>query len=107
MAHVHVRSGDQVLVIAGKDKGKKGKVVRVLPDKGRVVVEGVNIVKKHRRPTRNVMQGGILEEAAPIDASNVMLVCRSCGAPARTGAKFLEDGRKVKVCRRCGEVVDR
>lgn len=106
MAHVHVRTGDQVLVIAGKDKGKKGKVVRVLPDKGRVVVEGVNIVKKHRRPTRNVMQGGIIEEAAPIDASNVMRVCRSCGAPARMGARFLEDGRKVKVCRRCGEVVD-
>lgn len=107
MAHVHVRSGDQVLVIAGKDKGKKGKVVRVLPDKGRVVVEGINVVKKHRRPTRNVMQGGIIEEAAPIDASNVMLVCRNCGKPARTGARFLEDGRKVKVCRRCREVVDR
>ncbi len=107
MAHVHVRTGDQVLVIAGKDKGKKGKVVRVLPEKGRVVVEGVNIVKKHRRPTRNVMQGGITEEAAPIDASNVMLVCRNCGEPARTGARFLEDGRKVRVCRRCHEVIDR
>ncbi len=106
MGKLHVRRGDEVMVISGKDRGKKGKVVRVLPDRGRVVVEGVNIVKKHRRPRGNVMQGGIVEEAAPIHASNVMLVCRRCGKPARTGARFLGDGRKVRVCRRCGEDVD-
>lgn len=107
MAGVRVRSGDQVLVIAGKDKGKKGKILKVIPEKNRVVVEGVNIAKHHRRPTGKVMQGGIQEEPAPIHASNVMLVCRDCGQPARTGRKFLEDGSKVRVCRRCGEVVDR
>lgn len=107
MAGVHVRSGDQVLVIAGKDKGKKGKVLKVIPEKSRVVVEGVNIAKRHRRPTGKVMQGGIQEEPAPIHASNVMLVCRNCGEPARTGHRFLEDGSKVRVCRGCGEVVDR
>ncbi len=101
-----VKTGDTVLVIAGKDKGKKGKIVRVLPEARRVVVEGVNRVKKHRRPTKKVMQGGIVEEEAPIHASNVMLVCRSCGKPTRVGHKFLTDGRKARVCRKCGEVIE-
>lgn len=104
---VQVKSGDQVLVIAGKDKGKRSKVTRVLPREGRVVVEGVNVVKRHTRPTTKVMQGGILEQAAPINASNVMLICNSCGTPTRIGHRFLEDGRKVRSCRRCGEVIDR
>lgn len=101
-----VRSGDQVLVIAGKDKGKKGKIARVIPDARRVVVEGVNLVKKHRRPTQKAMQGGIMEEEAPIHVSNVMVICRACGKPTRVGHKFLEDGRKVRSCRKCGEVIE-
>ncbi len=104
---VHVRTGDTVMVIAGKDKGKTGKVIRVIPAENRVVVEGVNIVKRHTRPTPQVMQGGIQEKAAPIHASNVMLVCRSCGRATRIGKKWLEDGSKVRVCRKCGEVIDR
>ncbi len=104
---LHVRTGDEVEVIAGKDKGKRGKVISALPREGRVVVEGVNVVKKHVRPNQKVMQGGIQEKAAPIHASNVLLVCPACGRAARTGRRFLEDGRKVRVCRRCGEVVDR
>lgn len=107
MAGYRIKSGDTVLVIAGKDKGKKGKVTRVFPREGRVIVEGVNIVKRHTRPSAKVMQGGILEKAAPIHISNVMLVCKNCKKAVRTGSKFLEDGTKVRVCRKCGEVIDR
>lgn len=103
----HVRQGDTVLVLRGKDRGKKGKVLRVLPTDSRVVVEGVNVVKRHQRPTRQVMQGGIVEKEAPFDLSNVMLVCPRCGDPARIGRRLLEDGRRVRACKRCGEVVDR
>lgn len=105
--HLQVKTGDEVLVISGKDRGKRGKVIRALPREGKVVVEGVNIVKKHVRPTPRVMQGGIQEKAAPIHASNVMLICPACGRAVRTGRRFLEDARKVRVCRKCGEVVDR
>lgn len=106
MAKTHVRRGDTVVVISGKDRGKKGKVQRVLPVKRRVVVEGVNIVKRHQKPTRQVMQGGIIEKEAPIHISNVMLVCPRCSRPTRVGRKVLEDGRRLRVCKRCGEVVD-
>jgi large subunit ribosomal protein L24 len=104
---VHVKKGDQVMVISGKQKGKKGKVIRVIPDKRRVVIEGVNFVKKHQRPTHKVMQGGIVDKEAPVAASAVMRICPKCAEPARFGHKDLEDGRMVCVCRRCGEVVDR
>lgn len=105
MPKVHVRKGDTVLVITGKYAGKKGKVQEVQPDKSRVVVEGVNIIKRHTRPNQKLMQGGILEREAPIHSSNVMLVCSKCDKPTRIAKKFLEDGKKVRVCKKCGEVL--
>lgn len=102
---VHVKKGDTVLVITGKHAGKKGKVISVIPDKSRVVVEGVNIVKRHTRPTRNMPQGGIVQKEAPIHSSNVMLFCTKCNSPTRVGKKFLADGEKVRVCKKCGETI--
>ncbi|MCR4443119.1 MAG: 50S ribosomal protein L24 [Peptococcaceae bacterium] len=104
---VHVRKGDTVEVIAGKDAGKRGKVLSVDPDKGRIVVEGVNIVKRHTRPTRTNPQGGIMEREAPLNSSNVMIYCSRCKRPVRINKKFLGDGKKVRVCNKCGEEFDK
>ncbi|MHB1127422.1 MAG: 50S ribosomal protein L24 [Bacillota bacterium] len=104
---VHVKKGDTVLVIAGKDAGKKGKVLEVQPIAQRVIVEGVNIVKRHTRPTQKLPQGGIMEKAAPVASSNVMLYCNKCHRPVRIGKTVLQDGSKVRVCRKCGEVADK
>ena len=103
----HVRRGDTVGVIAGRERGKRGKVLRVLTDKNRVVVEHVNMVKKHQRPTQKLRQGGIIEREGPLALSNVLLVCARCDKPARTGIKLLADGRKVRTCKRCGESIDK
>ena len=103
---VHVKKGDLVMVIKGKDAGKKGKVLRVIPKEGRVVVEGVNIVKKHTRPTPKMPQGGIIEKEAPMSSSKVMLFCTKCNRPTRVGKRFLADGKKVRYCKKCGEVID-
>ncbi|MEW5761938.1 MAG: 50S ribosomal protein L24 [Bacillota bacterium] len=102
---VRIRKGDAVLVTTGKDAGKKGKVLAVLPRRNRVIVEGVNVVKRHTRPTRKVPQGGIVEKEAPIHASNVMLLCTRCHQPTRVARRVLEDGRKVRACKKCGEVI--
>ena len=100
-----IKKGDFVVVIAGKDKGKRGKVIRSLPREQRVVVEGVNLVKKHTRPSgRN--KGGIITVEAPIHVSNVMLLCPQCQSATRVGYRFLDDGRKVRVCKKCGEIID-
>src|SRR5438552_7264261 len=107
MAGSHVRRGDTVGVIAGKERGKRGKVLRVVPEKGRVLVEHVNMIKKHQRPTQKLRQGGIIEREGPLALSNVLVVCPRCDKPARTGIKILTDGRKVRTCRRCGESIDR
>jgi large subunit ribosomal protein L24 len=107
MAHRHLRRGDTVVVIAGKEQGKRGKVLRVLREAGRVVVEHVNMIKRHQRPTPRVRQGGIIEREGPLAASNVLLVCGRCDRPVRVGMKILNDGRKVRVCKRCGESIDR
>jgi large subunit ribosomal protein L24 len=107
MAQAHVRRGDTVGVIAGKERGKRGKVLRVLTDKGRVLVEHVNMIKKHQRPTQKLRQGGIIEREGSIHLSNVLLVCNRCDRPVRTGIKILADGRKQRVCRRCGESIDK
>lgn len=104
---VHVRTGDTVLVLRGKDKGKRGKVIKVVPGEGRVFVEGVNIVKKHTKPSRKVMQGGIIEKEAPIYSSRVMVVCPRCQEPSRMGKKRLETNVSVRVCKKCGEVIDK
>ncbi|MDN5344410.1 MAG: large subunit ribosomal protein [Clostridia bacterium] len=103
---VHVKKGDLVMVITGKDAGKKGKVLSVDPAKGRVIVEGVNIVKRHTRPTQKMPQGGIIEKEAPVASSNVLLFCSKCNRPTRIGKQFLADGTKARVCKKCGEVLE-
>ncbi|HEX7217205.1 MAG TPA: 50S ribosomal protein L24 [Methylomirabilota bacterium] len=107
MAIAHVRKGDTVMVVAGKERGKKGKVLRVIPEKGRVVVERLNMIKKHQRPTQKVRQGGIIEREGSIHLSNVMLVDPGSDKPTRVGMKALSDGKKVRVARRSGEMLDR
>jgi large subunit ribosomal protein L24 len=107
MAIAHVRKGDTVVVVAGKERGKKGKVLRVIPEKGRVVVERINMIKKHQRPTQKIRQGGIIEREGAIHLSNVMLVDPSGGKPTRVGMKALSDGKKVRVARRSGEMLDK
>ena len=107
MAMAHVRRGDTVVVVAGKDRGKRGKVLRVVPGKGRVVVEKINMIKKHQRPTQKLRQGGIIEREGAMALSNVLLVCSRCDKASRTGIKLLADGRKVRMCKRCGEAVDK
>ena len=106
MAGLNVKKGDTVKVIAGKDKGKQGEIIRALPAKGRVVVEKVNIVKKAMRPTQQNPQGGISSVEAPINVSNVMLVCPSCKAATRVGHRFDEAGKKHRVCKKCGKDID-
>jgi large subunit ribosomal protein L24 len=105
--NVHVRRGDTVAVLAGKERGKRGKVLRVLPEAGRVLVEHVNMVKRHQRPTQRLRQGGIIEREGYIHLSNVMVVCSKCDRPARSASRRLEDGRRVRVCKRCGESIDK
>ena len=95
-----LKKGDRVRVIAGKDLGKDGVIMRVYPGKNRVIVEGVNVAKKHQRPTRATMQGGIIDKDMPLDASNVALICGTCGA-TRIGYRFDDSGKKVRVCRKC------
>jgi large subunit ribosomal protein L24 len=103
-----VRKNDEVLVITGKDRGKRGRVLSVLPARNRVVVEGVNLIKRHTRPNpRANVKGGIVEREAPIHASNVMLLDPESGRPTRVGRRVLDDGRKVRVGRKTGEVVDK
>lgn len=106
MSKVHVKKGDRVRVIAGKDKGLEGEVLKVFPDKSEVVVEGINIAHKHERPTQDNPQGGIQEQEAPIHSSNVMLVCEHCNEASRTGKRILDDGEKVRYCKKCDEIVD-
>ena len=101
-----IRKNDTVLVITGKDKGKSGKVRFAYPREDKIVVEGVNFIKRHTRARGTVRQAGIIEREAPIHTSNVMLLCSKCNHPARIGLRFLEDGKKVRFCRACGEVLD-
>ncbi|MFC2065799.1 50S ribosomal protein L24 [Chloroflexota bacterium] len=101
-----IRKNDTVLVIAGKDKGKKGKVRSTHPKKGQILVEGVNFIKKHAKATGQVRQAGIIELEVPIHISNIMLLCDKCNHPTQVGFQFLEDSRKVRVCRSCREVID-
>lgn len=103
---MNIRKNDNVLVIAGKDKGKTGRVRFAYPKKERLLVEGINFVKKHSRARGAVKQAGIIEREALIHVSDVMLLCSKCNKPARVGARFLADGRKVRFCRVCGEVID-
>lgn len=106
MTTLHVKKGDRVVVIAGKDKGKRGEVILALPKENRVVVQGVNMVKRHQRPTNN-SAGGIIEKEAAIHVSNVAHIDPKTDLPTRVGFKVLEDGSKVRIARRSGEVIDR
>lgn len=101
-----IHKNDNVQVLAGKDKGKTGKVRQVNPKNGRVMVEGVNMTKRHARATKQARQAGIIEREAPICVSNVMLVCNKCNKGTRIGYKALDDGKKVRICKKCGEVMD-
>ena len=103
---LHVKAKDQVIVIAGKDKGKKGAVTAAFPKTGKVIVEGVNLVTKHQKPRGQGMPGGIIHKEAAIDASNVMLVCQKCGKPARYGWKVNADGTKTRICKKCKADID-
>ena len=101
-----IKKNDNVLVIAGKDKGKKGKVRFAYPKKQRVIVEGLNFIKKHARAIGQARQAGIIDREAPLAISNVMLLCDKCHKPVRVGFRFLEDGKKVRFCKNCQEVID-
>lgn len=101
---LHVRKGDRVLILSGKDKGRKSRVITAFPRKNKVLVEGVNMVKKHARPTQKVPQGGIRETEAPIYAGKVMVICPSCQKPTRLARRALPDGKMARACKRCGEL---
>jgi large subunit ribosomal protein L24 len=101
-----IRKNDNVLVIAGKDRGKKGKVRQAFPKEGKVIVEGANMIKRHSRTKGQARQAGIIELEAPLDVAKVMLICSKCNNLARVGVRFLEDGKKARVCRACNEVID-
>lgn len=100
---MHVRKNDMVIVKSGDDKGKKGKILKVYPKTSKIIVEGVNIIKKHQKPSKTQAEGAIIEKEAPISSSKVMLYCEKCKNATRIGNKILEDGSKVRVCKKCGE----
>ena len=102
----HIKKDDKVKVIAGKDKGKIGKVLKIDRKKDRILVENINVVKRHTRPTAKNRQGGIVESEAAVSWSNVMLMCSKCMSPVRIQMKRLDDGKKVRSCRKCNEVID-
>lgn len=106
MAKIHVRRGDTVTVIAGDSAGKRGKVLEVFPKTGKIIVDGVNIQKKHTRPTQTNPQGGIIEKPGPIDASNVALYCSSCKGPVRIKRERTADGELKRLCKKCGKAID-
>ncbi len=101
-----IKKGDNVLIIAGKDRGKKGKVRKALPDKDKVIVDGFNMIKRHSKTKGKTRQAGIIELEAPIDISNVMIICNKCNKPARMGYRALEDGNRARYCHSCSEIID-
>jgi large subunit ribosomal protein L24 len=106
MSGVLIKKNDQVLILTGKDRGKRGAVVELVPKKGKVVVEGINIQKRHRRPSGPGKPSGIIESNGPLAISNVMLICPKCGEASRVSKRALADGSIVRACRKCGEVID-
>nr|WP_320045582.1 50S ribosomal protein L24 [uncultured Desulfobacter sp.] len=103
---MRIKKDDKVKVLTGKDKGKIGKVLKVVKKTNRIVVENINVVKVHQRPSQENPQGGIVEKAMPMDVSNLMLMCNSCVKPTRVGIKQLEDGKRVRVCKKCSQQID-
>ena len=102
---MNVKKGDTIVVLSGKDKGKQGKILKSDPKGGKVIVEGVNVAMKHRKPRKQGEEGGIVKMETPIYACKVMLVCPKCGKPTRPAFRILEDGSKARVCRKCGEII--
>ena len=102
MAGLKIKKGDRVQVLTGKDRGKKGEVMRAIPAEGKVIVDGVNVAKKHQKATKATMQGGIIDKDMPIPVANVAILCPSCGKPTRVGYTIDGDGTKVRVCKKCG-----
>ena len=98
-----LKKGDRVRVISGKDVGKEGEITRVFPEAERVIVDGVNVAKRHQRATGQTMQGGIIDKDMPLHISNVAIICSGCNSPTRVGYRFESDGTKVRVCRKCGK----
>ena len=103
---VHVKKGDTVFVLSGKDKGKKGKVLAVFPDDRMVLVEGVNMSTKHKKPRNRYQQGGIIHQESPVNSAKVMLMCERCGKPTKVAKSILESGQKARACKKCREVID-
>jgi large subunit ribosomal protein L24 len=101
-----VRKNDTVLIVLGKDKGKKGKVRKTMPDKEKVIVEGLNLIKRHSKTKGKTRQAGIIELEGPIPVSNVMIICNKCNKPVRVGTRILEDGKKARYCHNCSEIID-
>ncbi len=104
--HPKIRKDDKVIVLAGKERGKIGTVLKVDPEKERVIIEKINMVKKHAKASTQTAQGGIIEKEAPLNISDVMIVCNKCAEPTRIGKRILEDGSKIRVCKKCGEPMD-
>ena len=107
LAKCKIRKNDQVMIVKGKEQVKTGRVIRVIPDKGHVLIEKLNLVKRHTKPSAKYKQGGIIEKEAPLAISNVMLLCDKCKGPVRVGRKVLEDGKRVRLCKKCGEVLEK
>ena len=105
LVKLHVKKGDTVVVLSGKDKGKQGKIITAMPDKGKVIVEGINKVKRHSKPSLKVPQGGIITKEMPLHACKVQLVCPACNKPTRIGHKDV-NGKNSRVCKKCGEVIE-
>ena len=101
------KKGDKVLVIIGEDKGKKGKIVSISPKKTEVIVEGVNFLKKHSKPTQKSPQGGIIKQEGPLQASNIRLICNKCNKPTAIRREKIKEGKRVRVCKKCGEIIDK
>ena len=103
---IHVKKGDKIVVLAGKDKGKEGKIIKADPPKGTVFVEGINKVQRHTKPTQASPQGGIITKEAPLSASNVMVICPSCKKPTRIKKTRSVEGKNVRACKKCGEIIE-
>jgi large subunit ribosomal protein L24 len=101
-----IKKNDTVLVMSGREKGKKGRVISVYPSKDKLLIEKINIIKRHMKPSKKYTQGGIIEKEAPLHISNVMLICPKCGKPTRIGNTVLSDGKKVRTCKKCREVIE-
>jgi len=103
---LQIKKNDSIVVISGKEKGKRGRVLSVSPSKDSLLAEKINVIKKHMKPSRKYAQGGIIEKEAPVHISNVMLICPKCNKPTRIGSLLLQSGKKVRVCKKCREVMD-